>query len=151
MGHNVGMQDAFAIVLFVVVFLAAIGALITFMGSSRPYGQIGRGGMSLNEDREDHRRVRTDSRPAAVVSAERDVEIRQLLDARNERRARRGQAPLDVEAELSRLTAPAVDAGLQDEVRSLVVARNERRVRQGKEPLDVEAEVARQLRDLSAG
>ena len=79
---------------------------------------------------------------------ERDDEIRQMLTARNERRARRGEEPLDVEAELARLTKPAVDPGLELEVRQLVIARNERRLRQGKEPLDVETEIDRQLRDL---
>jgi hypothetical protein len=69
--------------------------------------------------------------------------------ARNERRTRRGEPALDVEAELARLTAPAVDPELAAEVRSLVIARNERRGRAGREPLDVEAEVARQLRELS--
>ncbi len=148
MGHNVGVEDAFAIGIFVVVSLSAIGAAITFAGSSKAYGQIGRGALSLNEDLEDPRRARRDSRPTAMVPAERDDEIRQLLGARNERRARRGEEPIDVEAELRRLTAPAADAGLRDEVRSLVVARNERRARQGKDPLDVEAETERQLREL---
>jgi hypothetical protein len=149
MGHNVGVEDAFAIGIFVVVSLSVVGAAITFAGSSKAYNQIGRGGLSLNEDLEDPRRARRDSRPSAVVTAERDAEIRQLLTARNERRARRGEAPIDVEAELRRLTAPAVDAGLREEVRSLVVARNERRLRQGKEALDVEAETERQLRELA--
>jgi hypothetical protein len=72
-----------------------------------------------------------------------------MLDARNERRARRGEAPVDVEAELARLTAPAVDPGLEAEVRQLVIARNERRERRGQPPLDVEEEVARQLRELT--
>jgi hypothetical protein len=74
-----------------------------------------------------------------------------MLEARNERRARRGQPPVDIEAELSALVrepAAVADPALVAEVRQLVVARNERRVRMGKEPLDVEAEVARQLREL---
>ncbi|MBA3329159.1 MAG: hypothetical protein H0T43_12750, partial [Solirubrobacterales bacterium] len=78
-----------------------------------------------------------------------------MLTARNERRARRGRPPLDVEDELARLTAPSgaggpsIDPGLRDEVRQMVMARNARRVRSGKEPLDVEAEVERQLRELT--
>jgi hypothetical protein len=73
-----------------------------------------------------------------------------LLEAKSARREARGQAPLDVDAELAALTsAPAqADAVLREEVRQLVVARNERRARQGKPPLDVEAEVDRELRDL---
>ena len=74
-----------------------------------------------------------------------------MLEAKNARRAVRGQAPLDIDEELASLTAsqPAgADPALRDEVRQLVVARNERRQRQGKAPLDVEEEVERQLRDL---
>jgi flagellar basal body-associated protein FliL len=146
MRDNLRVQEAFGIVLFVVVFVGAILACIAFFGSSKLYGQIGRGGLSLNEDREDGR-PRT--QPAAVPAGERDAEIRQFLVARNERRERQGKPPLDIEAELKRLTAPVVDAGLRDEVRQLVEARNERRARQGKPPLDVEAEIERQLRDLA--
>jgi hypothetical protein len=75
------------------------------------------------------------------------------VEAKSDRRVARGEPPLDVDAEIARLTqtAPApADEGLREEVRQLVTARNERRVRQGKEPLDVETEVDRQLRDLGA-
>ncbi len=75
-----------------------------------------------------------------------------MLEAKSDRREARGQAPLDIEAEMASLTRPAAprDAALRDEVRQLVVARNERRGRQGKPPLDVEEEIDRQLRDLGA-
>ena len=75
-----------------------------------------------------------------------DAEIRQLLHARNARRAARGEAPHDVEAELRTLTDPE----LRDEVRALVRARNARREARGQPPLDVEAEVDRRLSELSA-
>jgi hypothetical protein len=138
------MQEAFGIVLFVVVALATVAAVFAASGSGRLYKQIGRGGLSIDRD-DDHRRPTAGS---AGGVAERDAEVRQMLEARNARRAERGEAPLDVEAELARLTAPAVDPSLVAEVRALVVARNERRARQGKPPLDVEAEVARQLAEL---
>jgi hypothetical protein len=81
-----------------------------------------------------------------------DEEIRQMLTARNARRAARGQEPVDVEEELARLRAPAgIDAALEAEIRSLVIARNARRERQGKEPLDVESEVRRQVEELGGG
>jgi hypothetical protein len=141
------MQQAFGIVIFAVVGLAAVGALLSLVGRGRLYEQIGRGGLSLNEDGEQRR----EPGPGSTASRlERDEEIRQLLGARNQRRQRRGQAPLDIEAELTRLTATTVDHELVGEVRQLVVARNERRARAGKPPLDVEHEVARQLRDLGA-
>ena len=73
-----------------------------------------------------------------------------MLEARNARRAARGEETVDVEAELQALTRPqaADDPEIVEEVRALVRARNARRIARGQEPLDVEAEVARQLRDL---
>jgi hypothetical protein len=74
-----------------------------------------------------------------------------MLEARNARRRRRGEAEVDVERELARLTAapPTIDAGLHQEIRDLVIARNHRRARQGKPPLDVEAEIEREIAGLS--
>jgi hypothetical protein len=141
------MQDAFGIVLVVVVVLAAIVAIITLAGFGRAYDHIGRGGLSLRDGSD---RPSRDATPA-MASAERDEEIRQMLEARNARRLRQGREPLDVEAEMAALARPAIDPGLVGEIRDLVVARNARRARQGKEPLDVEAEVARRLRDLTEG
>ena len=138
------MQDAFGIVIFVVVGVALVAAIYAAAGSGALYKQIGRGGLSLDRD-DDHR---AKSLSGAVSQAVADEEIRQMLGARNVRREARGETPLDVESELARLKAPAVDPGLEAEIRSLVVARNHRRERQGKEPLDVEAEVRRQLTDL---
>jgi hypothetical protein len=142
------MQDAFWAVLVVVVVGASIVAVITFALSDKTYAQIGRGGLSLRDGSD---RPIAEPLSGAAFESVRDDEIRQMLEARNERRLRRGQEPLDIEAELATLlrgSEPAADPALVAEVRDLVIARNERRVRQGKEPLDVEAEVARQLRDL---
>lgn len=136
------MEGAFGIVLFVVVGLAVVVAALTLVGRSGLYEQIGRGGLSLR-----------DEEPAPVGApalAVRDQEIREMLAASNERRIARGEAPLDIEAELRRLTAPAADPSIEAEVRELVVARNERLVERGEPPLDVETEVARRLRELGA-
>lgn len=138
------MKEAFGYVLFGTVLVAAIVAVLSLRGPR--YDHIGRGGLSLNED--DDRAPRP-AAPAAVVAAERDAEIRQLVEAKNARRAARGEPPLDVDEEITRLTpAPAADPALVAEVRELVIARNARRVRQGKAPLDVEDEVRQQIRDL---
>ena len=85
---------------------------------------------------------------AAIDLSERDAEIRQMLEARNARHAARGEAEVDVEDELARLTAPAVDPALREEVRELVIARNARREAKGQPPLDVDAEVERQLKEF---
>jgi hypothetical protein len=132
------MQGAFAVVLFVVVGVAAVGAVWALATSGRSYDQIGSGG------------IYDDPPAAAVPVTERDEEIRQMLEARNARRAARGEEPRDIDSELRALTTPAVDASLRDEVRTLVEARNARRVERGEEPLDVEAETDRRLRDLGA-
>ncbi len=146
------MQSAFGIVIFVVVALAAVVAIVSLVNRSDVYDQIGRGGLSLNEDR-----GRGHPEPAAgsVGRAQAEEEVRQMVSARSERLVRRGEPALDVEAEVARLMAPASTAATADpelvsEIRQLVLARNARRARQGKPPLDVEAEVSRQLRDLSA-
>jgi hypothetical protein len=143
------VQDAFWTVLLVVVIGAALVAVFTSLGTGKLYDQIGRGGLSLRED--DDGRGGGGGGPAnpAVDAREREEEIRQMLTARNERRIKRGEPPIDVDAELQRLTTPTIDPALREEIRQLVVARNERRARAGKEPLDVEAEVERQVRELS--
>jgi hypothetical protein len=141
------VQDAFAIVLVVVLIGAVIAAIWASIGTGEAYRQIGRGGLSLNDGTD-----RPASTPTRMVAAgEREAEIRQMLVARNARRAARGQETSDVEAELAALLdvpATFADPGLEAEIRDLVIARNERRARQGKPPLDVEAEVAKSLAEL---
>jgi hypothetical protein len=145
MRQTVGVADAFPTVIIGVSIIAIVVAVIVALSSGGLYERIGSGGLSMDHD---------DRRPgpqpgSARYQAEADAEIRQLVEAKSARRVARGEAPLDVEAEIRALTQPApADAGLRDEVRQLVVARNERRIRRGQEPLDVEQEVERQLRDL---
>jgi Spy/CpxP family protein refolding chaperone len=133
-------MDAFGTILIAVSVVAVLVAALSYWGSGGIYSGLGRGDLELERDR-----------PAAESSpAETEEEIRQMLDAKSRRREARGEAPLDVEAELAALTSAPTpgDPALRDEVRQLVIARNERRLRQGKEPIEVEAEVDRQLRDL---
>jgi hypothetical protein len=143
------MQEALGVVIFVVVGLGAVIAVISLFGRSRLYDDIGRGGLSIGEDR-DMRPSGSSSQP--VSAAEREDDIRQMLEARNARRAAQGRPTVDVEAELAALTgaggAASSDPEIVEEVRQLVEARNARRIARGLEPLDVEAEIARQLRDL---
>jgi hypothetical protein len=139
------VQEAFGIVIFAVVAIAGVVAVITFVISRNAYDDIGRGTFAMRDEAP----PRGPPPSSAAGLRERDEEIRQLLAARNQRRTRRGQAPLDVEDELKRLTGTVVDPGLREEIRQLVVARNARRQRAGKEPLDVESEVERQIRELN--
>ena len=130
----------FGTIIIVVSIVAILVAAVSYWGSGRIYRGLGReGGLDMRRE------------PAATPedSAEAREEIRQMLEAKSARRQARGEAPLDVDAELAALAGSGgEDPGLREEVRQLVVARNERRLRQGKEPLDVEAEVERQLRAL---
>jgi hypothetical protein len=141
------VEAAFAIVLFVVVGVAVVAALVALATSGGSYRQIGRGGLSIGEDRP-LRAPRPGGALSAGQEAEREAELREMLEARNARRVARGQAAGDVDAELRELLRPAADPGLEAEVRDLVVSRNNRRIARGQEPLDVEAEVARRLREL---
>ncbi len=134
-------MDLFGTVLIAVSIVAVLVAAASYWGSGGIYSGLGRGDLELERDRP----------AAAATAAETQEEIRQMLEAKSARREARGEAPLDVEAELAAHTSSAPGAGdpaLREEVRQLVVARNERRLRQGKEPLDVETEIDRQLRDL---
>ncbi len=134
------MHSAFETVIWVVCGLGLIVALVALIRSGKTWDEFGKSRLSLDSD---------PAQASPTAALERDAEIRQLLDARNARRIRRGEAPLDVEQELKRLTAPLVDASLQQEIRELVLARNYRRVRAGKPPLDVEAEVRREIEGLT--
>jgi hypothetical protein len=130
----------FGTVLIVVAVIAILVAAVSYWGTGRIYSGLGHeGGLDM-------------TREPSVPSTGPEVqeEIRQMLEAKSERRVARGEPELDVDAELAALTrsSTGADAGLREEIRQLVVARNERRLRQGKEPLDVESEVERQLREL---
>jgi hypothetical protein len=131
------MHSAFIIVIWVVSLLALVIAFGALIAGRKTWEDYGKGRFVMDHD----------TSPEAAP-AERDDEIRQLLEARNARRERRGEAPVDVDDELARLTAPAVDPELREEIRQLVVARNHRRVRAGKPPLDVEAEIEREITSL---
>jgi hypothetical protein len=137
------MQSAFGTVLWIVCGLGIVAAAFSLLATGKTWEEYGKNRLWTDAE--------LGQRPAAGSAAallERDVEIRQLLEARNARRARRGEPPIDVELELSRLTAPAIDPALRAEIRDLVVARNHRRARAGKPLLDVEAEIEREIEGL---
>jgi hypothetical protein len=157
------MHGAFGTVVVVVSLIALVLALIALARSNGTWSDYGKSGLVMDQDL-------PGEPPAGSQAAgeEREEEIRSMLRARNERRARRGEPELDVDAELERLTgagpgaAPGPAAGaagpgsqidpeLREEIRQLVEARNHRRVRAGKEPLDVEAELAREIERLTRG
>lgn len=140
----------------ILLAISAIAAPIAgylFHRSAESWRSFGKGAFSIGDDVPP---PRPGAPPAPVDPAVQAAEVRQMLEAKSQRRQQRGEAPLDVEAETERLLAgaerprgsDAIDAELRAEVRQLVVARNERRLREGLEPLDVEAETEKQLADL---
>jgi hypothetical protein len=146
----------------VVAGVVAAGVLIALLcaGTSRGlYDRVGRGGLFSG------------GAPPADgegSDAERDEEVRQMLDARGDLRARRAArapgagppAPRSADPTAAPATTapehpppatgPPVSAApaAVEELRQLVVARNARRRRRGLDPLDIDAEVARRLREL---
>jgi len=136
------VQGAFGTVVLVVCGVGVAGAVVALLLGRRTWEDYGRNHLLME------RHPPAPAGGAAGALSERDEEIRQMLEARNARRRRRGEPELDIEAEVSRLTGPAVDDELRAEIRDLVVARNHRRARQGKPALDVEAEIERQIAAL---
>ena len=147
------VQKGAAVLLFTGVVAPLIGIALRRVGGG--WDSYGRGPFAILNERPAPRAA---AAPAAPVDpAIQAAEVRQMLEAKSERRRRRGEAALDVEAEAARLLAAgdppphprqAVDEELRAEVRQLVIVRNERRRRQGLEPLDVEEETEKQLRGL---
>ncbi|HTX31209.1 MAG TPA: hypothetical protein VMD09_07475 [Solirubrobacteraceae bacterium] len=131
---------AFGTVLWVVCIAAAVIAVIALLSNSKAWEDFGKGHLLMDKE--------APRSSSGTAVSERDEEIRQMLNARNARRRRRGEEPIDVEEELRQLTAPQVDPELRQEIRDLVKARNYRRTRAGKPPLDVEAEVEREISRL---
>jgi hypothetical protein len=122
-----------------VCVVGVVGAIVALLTSRQEWAQYASDRLVLDSE--------ASRAPAAQVA--RDEEVRQMLEARNARRRRRGEPEVDVEIELARLTALAdADGELRDEIRQLVIARNHRRARKGLAPLDVEIEIARELSGL---
>ncbi len=136
-------MGAFEIVILAVIVGGVALAVMLLITTASTWRDYGRGHLSMEHD--------TSLASGSADELEREQEIRQLLEARNELRNRRGRPVVDVERELQRLTAPKIDAALREEIRELVIARNHRRQRVGKPPLDVEAEVERRVAEFSEG
>jgi hypothetical protein len=135
------VQSAFGTVVLVVCGVGVAGAVVALLSGRRTWDQYGQDHLLRDSDA-----ARPPAPGTMTAIDERDEEIRQMLEARNARRRRRGEPELDLDAEVRRLSGPAVDDELRAEIRDLVIARNHRRARQGKPAVDVEAEVEREIR-----
>jgi hypothetical protein len=165
-------------VLFVGMMLAAVVGVMSLLARKDVYDEIERGEVSRDREGRSGHGVEPGADGLATTptseeelgdparqSAERELEIRQMLEARSARLVRNGGAPLDVEAEMARLlsherdprgagvsgdalgqrAAEAERAERELEIRQMLEARSARLVRNGGAPLDVEAEMARLL------
>jgi hypothetical protein len=146
----IDLQAGYVLTLITLITLPI--ALTAFARSGPLWQGVGKGPFAIEQEIPPPSAL---SRPDPPVDRQlQEKEARQMLEAKSYRRRKRGEAPLDVEAEVARLldspgaAGPAIDEKLRAEVRQLVVARNERRMRGGEEPLEVEAEVERQLANL---
>ena len=142
-------------ILVAITAVAAPIAGVWFARSAGAWRTLGRGPFAIDPEAPPASRRGGSAGP--VDPAIRAAEVRQMLEAKAARQRRRGELPMDVEAETARLLKAAdagptpagrMEAELRSEVRQLVVVRNERRRRQGLDLLDVEAETDRQLADL---
>jgi hypothetical protein len=141
-------EKCLAVLLITGVVAPLAGLLLRHVAGD--WDSLGKGPLAIEQELPP---IRPPAQDAPVNRAVQALEVRQMLEAKAERLRRRGEAPIDVEAEAERLLKgdgqpSGEDAALRAEVRQLVVARNERRRRQGLEPLDVEAETERQLADF---
>lgn len=141
------MVEELSLVLILLCVIVVPIAAVAFARSGKGYSEIGKGRFSVDFDE--------------GGQTEHHEEIRQMVEAKAYRQARRGEQPIDVETEVTRLlegepdeaaAAPgAVDPEtllIRDEIRQVVVAKNESRLRRGEEPLDVEAEIDRMLAEF---
>lgn len=168
--HNREMGNPIIDLLVAIVALCGLIGVLGLLRSSL-YERIGEADVAPEPRSGPH-----PGSPAAA--AERELEIRQMLIARSERRVRKGEPPLDVEGELASLLAAGAaaertldlpspdspspaspadpraaetkrhDPELVEELRQLAQARNARRLRRGEQPLDVRIEVERALAEL---
>jgi hypothetical protein len=143
------VDSGMVLVLITIVVLPI--AAFAFARSGAVWDSLGKGRYAIDQELPPRRSVEP---PPPVDRAVQATEARQMLEAKAYLHLRRGEAPVDVEAELERLleselaAPPDRDDELRAEVRHLVVARNERRLRRGQPPLDVEAETERELSNL---
>jgi hypothetical protein len=92
-------------VLILITLIALPIAAIAFADSGKAWRSIGRGPYAIDPDLPP-RSVRQVPSPASRETQE--TEVRQMLEAKSYRRVRRGEDPLDVEAETERRVADLI-------------------------------------------
>jgi hypothetical protein len=97
------MQAAFSAVVWIVCGVGIVVALALLATSGKAWEEYANRGLLM-----DHERVRgvvSASLEAVASPAERETDIREMLTALSAGRVRRGEAAIDVDAEVARLTS----------------------------------------------
>ena len=106
MSNNPGVQSAFPFVVFGAVGLSVVMSVVFLLSRESVHDQIGQGGLTRDSEGDFSGAPPALAPDSPEGRAEREREIRQMLNARSERRVRAGQPALDVDAEVARLLAP---------------------------------------------
>jgi hypothetical protein len=145
----------FPLVVYAATTVYVTAGVLSMFSRRNLYDQIGQGDLSIVDDEQLHSDGPLERLlELAANHAEREQEIRQLLQARSNRLTRQGHAPLDIDAEVTKLErlarrwSSSSDTALIAEMRQLMIVRNERRLRQGLPALDVDVEIERALAEL---
>ena len=106
MAVSMGANDVdHGTVLILITLVVLPIAAIAFARSGKAWRGIGRGPYAIDPDLPP-RSIRP--LPSPVSEATREAEVRQMVEAQSYRRTRRGDAPLDVEAEVRRRLADSI-------------------------------------------
>ena len=103
------MQSTLVTLALIVIVLAAVVGVVNQVSRSGMYDEIGKGGLSMDGHEADGPAGEDGNLGADAQRAERELEVRQMLAARNDRIARHGGEPPDLEAEVARLTGADTD------------------------------------------
>ena len=98
MGHNQAMEPFTLVVVGAVVLFVLVG-VGSFLAGGSLYDKIGEGGLTMGVAE------RAPAGNSPLAKAEREMEIRQMLQARSDRQVRKGGAALDIDAEMALLDA----------------------------------------------
>lgn len=154
---DIGPSELSTVLIVLIVVVIPVAAF-AFSRSGKGLEELGKGTFAI--DREEPKQ--SGQAPPPQDPAEHEAEVRQMVEASAWRRRRRGEEPIDTDAEIQRLLSGVEVAGetgggrpaedpemgqIRDEIRQLIEANNERRERRGEGPLDVEQEVDRRLRE----
>ena len=119
---STGVEATFGTILIAIALVAIVVACVSYIGSGGIYQGLGRTGMTTLDEPD----MRPGPAPGSVAAnAEVQEEIRQMLEAKSDRREARGEAPLDIDAEMADLqgaSTPVESDGMLERLRRRTMA-----------------------------